>query len=105
MEKKNDLEDDDDDDDEYLVEACCPICCFDVADKRDLKKYLLKTTSITEEAALKYIQSRHPKRTELYKSEYIDLNMMMRGICVTDLLAQLKEEFKTYKSFLEYIKK
>ena len=86
-----------------LVEACCPICCFDVADRHELKKYLLKTTSVTEDDVLKYIQKKHPKRTRLYKGEYVGFYFIMRGICVTDLLTQLKEEFKTYKNFLEYI--
>jgi hypothetical protein len=89
--------------DERLAEGCCPICCFDVGYTSELDAYFKKITKVTEENVLQYIREKHPKRTGLYDSEYIDFHLMTRGICRSDLLAQLKTEFKTYKEFLKFI--
>jgi hypothetical protein len=93
--------------DEGLIEECCPICCFDVGNKKDLRRYLLKTTKYTEQEVLQHIisnQSTLSDKKKLQGTEYVDYVLVKKRKTEIEVLKELRDKFKTYKEFLDYLR-
>lgn len=84
-------------------ESACPICQFEVSSKPDIKNYLMKKYSVTVDEVFAEVKQKNPRRKKLYENEYVNYVYAKYNIQELELLASLKKEFVTYKTFLEYI--
>ena len=84
-----------------LLPALCPVCRFETFDEYDLRNFLQKETkiSIQDINKQKLIQNQHDINT----TEYIVYCCVVLGVNITDLLKKIKEKFKTYDKFMEYL--
>jgi len=86
---------------DVYAEEFCPICQFMVSSKPDLERYLKKKYGITDEEVFAEIKKQNSRRRRIYDGDYVNYVYAKFNIQEQDLLNQLKEEFKTYKNFLE----
>ena len=94
-----------DDGGEYITEQSCPICSFLELCNRDVARYLEKQTKIPRDEIFQEVKKVNKRRKKLYDSEYVTSVCVRIGKDTTNLANELKDEFKEYKKFLEYIKK
>ena len=100
---------DDDNEDTYekyyeVAEKYCPICQFLESSTADNAAYLLKKTKIPRDEAFAEIKKSNKRRKKLYDSEYVMYACQKSGIDGLTLLPTIKEQFKTYTEFKNYIK-
>lgn len=94
-------EDDDDIDEGMLREKYCPICNFIEPSYPELASYLRKTSNITNKEVFEEIKKVNKRRKVLREPEYVEYVLRKQDITVDVLLKNLKEEYKTYKTFKE----
>ena len=82
-------------------EEFCPICQFMVSSKPEIQKYLKKKYNISEDEVFAEIKKQNARRKRLYNNEYVNYVYAKFNIQEKDLLNQLKEEFGSYKKFVE----
>lgn len=100
--KEGDFEGDND-----VPEEFCPLCRFEIQDEYDTYQYLLKTSGITQKEVHDHFVFVF-KDTEVEDDfvrweDYINYVCVKKGILLIDLRYSLKEKFKTYEKFLEFI--
>ena len=83
----------------------CPVCQFKESSSVDMAKYLLKETQIPRAEVFAEVKKVNKRRKKLYDPEYILYACQKTGLDGTKLLPTIREKFKTYEDFLEYINK
>lgn len=88
----------------YAVpEKYCPICNFHVLSQKDMRRYFLKESGISEAEVFEEVKKFNKRRKKLYDAEYVRYVMEKKKIFENDLIAELKGKFSTYSEFLESI--
>lgn len=98
-------EDEDDEDDYEVKEKYCPICNFIVFSQSDAAKYLEKKTGISREEAFEQVKKINKRRKKLYDQEYVMYACTKQGINTDELLSEIKNKFKSYSEFSEFLHK
>lgn len=88
--------------DEYPTEIC-PICTMEIFVKEDLVSYLVKKTGVTKSEVFMEVKKENKRRKKLYLCEYIDYVKKNKGIDMDSISKEVKEKFKTYEEFYNYI--
>lgn len=96
----------DEEDDEGLVAECqCPICNFSEPSYPTLKRYFLKTSTITESEVFEEIKKINKRRRVLKPHEYVEYVLRTLNKTVDQVLNELKETYQSYSNFEEYLNK
>ena len=88
-----------------MPEECCPICQFIEYSQADLAKYLEKKYKVSRDEVFQKIKQINKRRKKLYDSEYVTEVCSRFGLNPTEIIANLKTEFGSYRRFANYIRK
>lgn len=86
-----------------VPESMCPICQFIEYSEYDLSAYLLKTYGVSREEAFAEVKKFNKRRKKLYENEYITYVCKKFDLNPTEIVANWKEEFKTYNAFAKWL--
>jgi hypothetical protein len=81
-----------------IQEKDCPICQFTEICYDEMAKYLEKQYLVSRDEAFYEIKQINKRRKKLYNTEYVEYVCRKKGFVVQELLASIKESFKTYKA-------
>jgi hypothetical protein len=93
-----------DEDDYYVSSECCPICQYEDMSYSDMRRYFLKTTTVTEDEVFSEIKKVNKRRKKLYDNEYVEYAMKANGTTADDILTKLKELYPNYNSFIKFLR-
>jgi hypothetical protein len=86
-----------------ILSSSCPICQMVEFSESDLKKYLQKTTGITDETVFNFIKTLNKRRKKLYPGEYITYILCHINMTMNTVQSAIKNNFKDYSEFLNFI--
>lgn len=86
-----------------VPESMCPICQFIEYSEYDLSAYLLKTYGVSREEAFAEVKKFNKRRKKLYENEYITYVCKKFDLNPTEIVANWKEEFKSYNAFAKWL--
>lgn len=89
----------------YEVPECmCPICQFIEYSEYDLSAYLLKEYGISREDVFAEVKQLNKRRRKLYENEYITYVCKKFDLNPTEIVAEWKTRFNTYKEFNKWLR-
>lgn len=89
--------------DEYLKAKHCPICQFEEYSQSELVTYLVKEYNIPKDLVFSEIKAINKRRKKLYDHEYIEYVFKKNNLTDDIILQLLKDKFKNYNKFNNYI--
>ena len=89
-----------------LPEKYCPICQFMVYSTKDMVRYLTKLYGHkhSKDELFAEIKAVNKRRKKVYDTEYISWICGKYNLNPVDIVADWKEEFKTYEAFSRYVR-
>lgn len=87
-----------------VPESMCPICQFIEYSEYDLSAYLLKTYGVSREEVFAEVKKLNKRRKKLYENEYITYVCKKFDLNPTEIVANWKEQFKTYNEFSKWLR-
>lgn len=82
-----------------LPEINCPICNYEELSYSDIRRYFVKTSSITTDEVFQEIKKINKRRKKLYDNEYVEYVLKSKGMTADDLLLALKTQYPQYTDF------
>ena len=89
----------------YEVPECvCPICQFIEYSEYDLSAYLLKKYGIPRDDVFAEVKQFNKRRKKLYENEYITYVCKKFELNPTEIVAEWKDKFGTYREFKKWLR-
>lgn len=87
-----------------IPEKYCPVCNFLEASHYDIGRYFEKTATLKKAAVFAQVKAINKRRKKLYDNEYVEAVCHEQGRTLSQVVASIKEQFKTYGEFLKFLR-